>query len=225
MTWNWVDILALILVFRGAYVGYKEGLSVELVKLGTVFITYYCAIKYYARVALWITDHSRVPIDWATVLAFVAIAVAALILVWLFFKMLGKVMTLQFESRLSNVGGLIAGMGRALVITALFLFALFFVPDPFVKQQIYGNSWWGQRAIDATPRWYARISALIKESEQSARAMSAHYELEKERMHQKLSERREQLDKQGREESEPAGASQSYPAALVKPEAEKEVAP
>ena len=182
MTWNWVDVIALILVLRGAYVGYRDGLSVEFVKLGTVLITYYCAIKYYTKVALWIGEHSRIQMDWATVVAFLTIAVASLVVVWLFFRLLGKIVSLQFESRISTFGGLLVGAGRAVVVSALFLFSLFFIPDAFVKKQVYSNSFWGRMAIDATPKFYKRVSLFIKEAEQSSKTMSAHYEEEKQRM-------------------------------------------
>ncbi len=188
MTWNWVDVIVLIILFRGVYVGYKEGLSVELVKLGTVFITYYCAIKYYAKVALWISDHSRIAIDWATVVAFLSIALISLLIVWLFFKLLGKIMTLQFESRISTLGGALVGIGRAALISAFLLFGLFFIPDPFVKKQVYSDSWYGQRATDLTPRIYAKLSTIVKEAQDSSKAMSAHYEQEKQRMERMMRE-------------------------------------
>ena len=86
------------------------------------------------------------------------------------------------------MGGLLTGIGRAAAVSALFLFALFFVPDPFVKQQVYGQSWYGKACIDATPKLYAKLSKLIKEAEQSSQAMNAHYRQEKDRMEQMMRE-------------------------------------
>ncbi len=188
MTWNWVDVIVLVFLLRGAYVGRRDGLSVELVKLATVFVTYYCAIKYYARCALWITVHSRVPMSWATVICFLGIAVLSLVTVWIFFKLLGKVVTLQFESRISTGGGLLIGTTRALVVSSLFLFSIFFVPDAFVKKQVYANSWWGRIAIDATPKVYARFSTLIEGAQQSSKAMNAHFRRERAKMDEILNE-------------------------------------
>ena len=182
ISWNWVDVIVLIVLLRGAYVGRRDGLSVELVKLGTVFITYYCAIKYYTWLAEWISHHSRLPMDWATVIAFLSIAVESLVAVWIFFKLLGKIVTLQFESRISTGGGTVVGLFRALLVSSLLLFGLFFIPDKFVRKQVYANAWWGHIAIDATPPLYAKLASIIEEAHPSADAISARFAKEKKRM-------------------------------------------
>ncbi len=202
MTWNWVDVIVLVFLLRGAYVGKRDGLSVELVKLATVFATYYCAIKYYARCAAWITVHSRVPMSWATVISFLGIAVLSLVTVWIFFKLLAKVVTLQFESRISTGGGLLIGTARALLVSSLFLFSVFFVPDAFVKKQVYANSWWGRIAINATPKVYARFSSLIEGAQHSSKAMNAHFQREKAKMREIMAE-----DKEANEEAPKASAA------------------
>ena len=188
MSWNWVDVIVLVVLLRGAYVGRRDGLSVELVKLGTVFITYYCAIKYYVRLAVWISHHSRLPMEWATVIAFLSIAVESLVVVWIFFRLLGKVVTLQFESRISTGGGTVVGLVRGLLLSSLLFFGLFFIPDPFVRKQIYANAWWGRIAIDTTPPLYAKLANIVEEAHPSSEAITAQFAKEKKRMARMLQE-------------------------------------
>ncbi len=186
MAANWVDIVVVVFLIRGAYVGYKEGLSVELVKLGTVFSTYYFAISYYSNFAIWIAGHTRLALSWATVVAFLTIAVSSLVLVWLLFKVLAKIVVLQFASQISTAGGVLVGISRALLISALFLFAIFFVPNNYVKRQIYTNSWFGHRAIDASPKLYRQFAQHIAAAQQSAKMINTHFDAEKKNFEEAL---------------------------------------
>lgn len=179
MKFNWVDVVILLTVVRGIYVGYKSGLSQEFFRFLALIAAYYSALIFHADVARFIAEHSLIKEKWALLIAFIGVATFFFVLVIVLFKLLQKWVRLEFANNLNTYGGALAGGLRGLIIVSLILFALFFIPDQFVKRQIYTNSFLGYYAIEYTPNIYARLSKWISSHDLSGRAIFDRFEREK----------------------------------------------
>lgn len=179
MKFNWVDVVILLTVVRGIYVGYKSGLSQEFFRFLALIAAYYSALIFHADAARFIAEHSLIKEKWALLIAFIGVATFFFVLVIVLFKLLQKWVRLEFANNLNTYGGALAGGLRGLIIVSLILFALFFIPDQFVKRQIYTNSFLGYYAIEYTPNIYARLSKWISSHDLSGRAIFERFEREK----------------------------------------------
>jgi uncharacterized membrane protein required for colicin V production len=187
---NWVDAVILLIVARGMYVGYKTGLSQEFFRFLALIAAYYSALMLHADVARFIAAHSLITEKWALLISFIGVAVFFFVLVIVLFKLLQKWVRLEFVNNLNVYGGALAGGLRGLIIVSLILFALFFIPDQFVKRQIYSNSLLGYYAIEYTPNLYARLSKWISAQDLSGRKMYERFEREKRKLIERKPARR-----------------------------------
>ncbi|HRZ87574.1 MAG TPA: CvpA family protein [bacterium] len=190
MKFNWVDVVVLLTVARGVYVGYRTGLSQEFFRFLALAGAYYAALVMHSGAARFIVDHSLITERWALLMSFIVIASAVFVLVIIGFRILQKWVRLEFENRLNVWGGAIAGGVRGLIVISIILFAVFFIPDRFVKRQIYDNSYLGHYAIESMPKVYGRMSRFLSVGDTSGKRLSGRFEREKKRMDEPAAERK-----------------------------------
>lgn len=141
---NVMDAVVAVILLMGALGGLKRGLSGELSRMAAVLIAVLAGWKLAAPCAEWAVEQLGASQDGGFLIAFILIAVLALVALWLLRKVLRNVMDFAFKGRLEKVGGAVCGTLRAALIAACLLLALGLAPQPDVQRLVAEQSCFGR---------------------------------------------------------------------------------
>jgi len=149
---NWVDIIVVILLIRGGYIGLSRGFSVELFKTLGAIAACVLSLLYYQGLAEWLASHSFLSLQTARVISFL-ILVFLLVLTFNVVRILiFKILHIELFYGLEKWGGLGLGLARSIVYTSLFLFVLTLFPLAYFKQSVEENSFSGPYLKKVAPK-------------------------------------------------------------------------
>ncbi len=142
------------------YIGFRLGLGAELLKLGGLVAGFFAGFRWYQQAGDWIAQKTPLSTEWASVLAMGLIVLAAYFAVTRVFRVLEKVVQISFEKRLNQVGGMLAGMGRGLLVASVVLVACQQLPAPAMQESIREHSMSGRVISQMAPAVYDHLRAL-----------------------------------------------------------------
>lgn len=150
---NWVDIIVVIFLIRGGYIGLGQGFSVELFKtLGAITATV-ASLLYYERVGEWLSSHSFLSLQIAEIISFLALFFSLLIVFKLVRTFLFKVLHFQLiGSNLERWGGFSLGLLRSVVFASLFCVMLTLIPVEYFKKSVEQRSFSGPYLKQVVPK-------------------------------------------------------------------------
>jgi len=137
---NWVDIIVLIFLVRGAYIGLSRGLSVELFKLVGAILTVVLSLLWYDILGGWLAAHSFLPLQVANFISFIILLTILLILSKSLRVFLFTVLHLELFCGLEKWGGFVMGLVRSTVFASLFLFVLNLLPVGYFQESMNEKS-------------------------------------------------------------------------------------
>lgn len=135
-----MDLLVVIFLVRGVYIGLDRGFSVELFKILAAITTCVVTLFYYSTLGEWLTSHSFLSLPVANVISFLGIFCSLLILFRIVRLFLFKILRLELFYGLERWGGFILGLSRSVVFASLFLFVLTLFPAQYIKESVELNS-------------------------------------------------------------------------------------
>jgi uncharacterized membrane protein required for colicin V production len=153
---NWLDILAIILLIRIGYIAAKTGISVEGFKFLGTTAAVYLALHYYLLLAGFIKkifSLSQAPIELLELFSLVLLALLgylALVLVRVLFFRLVKV---EVVPNLSRFVGLSLGLIRAALVISLLIFALIVSGNGYFNRSV-DKSYLGRKFSVIAPNAY-----------------------------------------------------------------------
>lgn len=131
---NWVDVLVVILLIRTSYIGAKNGLAIEISKIGGVLLGLYFGMRYYSEAGAWMISKiffQQEIAEGISLLSLLLISIAALKLTGFG---LSKVLKITFADKVSKWGGFLAGFLRGgLILSLLFMVCNILQAEYFVK--------------------------------------------------------------------------------------------
>ncbi len=149
---NWVDIIVIIFLIRGGYIGLIQGFSVELFKtLGAIGATV-LSLLYYNKLGLWLSSHSFLSLQIADFLSFLALVFALLFIFRALRILIFKISHLQLIFALEKWGGFTLGLARSIVFASLFLFLLVLLPIQYIKESVEVTSLSGPYLKEVAPK-------------------------------------------------------------------------
>ena len=157
---NWVDVLAVILLVRMGYIGFRLGLGAELLKLAGLTSGFFAGFRYYQQVGDGLAQNTFLSVEWASVLALGAIVIASYFLVTRAARLLEKLVQVNFEKKVNQIGGLLAGLTRGLLVSSVILVACQQLPAPAMQESIRENSLSGPLVSKMAPAVYDQLREL-----------------------------------------------------------------
>ena len=149
---NWVDVIVLIFLVRGAYIGLNQGFSVELFKTLGAIATAVLTLLCYGRVGEWLSSHSVLSLQIANFFSFSVLIFVLLFVFTIVRTLLFKVLHLQLFYGLERSGGFILGLIRSTVFVSLFLFVLTLLPFQYLKESVEVKSFFGPGLKEIAPK-------------------------------------------------------------------------
>jgi len=150
---NWVDILAVALLFRACYIGFRQGIIVEFFKLLGVLFASFFALHYYWRLGTFLSELAPVANVACNAFSYLVLISLSIVLFLLFRKSIFTVIHIEVADLLKSFGGLLLGSLRG-VLAASLVFIFFNVTEgPYLAASLR-HSRIGSSVVKAAPFTY-----------------------------------------------------------------------
>lgn len=157
-TINWLDVVVLILLGRGLFLGIRNGLTAELFRFIGTALSLTLAIHWYSQIAEILIANFGLPAWLSQFLCFLIIAH----LVGVIFKygviLLLKMLNIQFMPPLERPGGALVGLTRAIIVSGILILMLSLLPSDYMNESIYDKSFSGAFLAKAMQRTYQSLT-------------------------------------------------------------------
>ena len=155
-----MDILAVILLFRMGYIGFRLGLCYELVKLSGLVSGFFVSFRYYQGFGDILAKRTFLRPEWSAALAMVVLVAVTYFAVTWVLRFLERLVKVTFEERLNQVGGLVVGLLRGMLVTSVILVVCQQLPSPTMQESIMEHSLSGGMISRRAPAVYDMLRAL-----------------------------------------------------------------
>lgn len=159
---NWVDALVVILMLRMSYVALKDGLSHEIFPfIGSLLVMVF-SLHYYKKMGSFISANLlNMPSEISNFFSFLILVVALGLIVKMLKGLLDKIVRVEWNPVIEKFGGLVVGVAKAYIITAMVLIVLALTPLSYLQWSIRDRSLTGKYILMAGPEVYGRVSAFL----------------------------------------------------------------
>jgi len=159
-TLNWVDYVIIGGFVRGCYVGYRDGILRELVRLVVIALAIFSAVQFSAPLAQLITLRTFLSYALAKSLSLFVIGVSTLVVLWFISGLLLRFLDVG-QSIFVRVLGLLVGMCRWAFILSV-LFSVIMASDVgSLRSDIAERSHWGASVQGIAPLSLEFMSSFL----------------------------------------------------------------
>lgn len=159
---NWVDLVVVIVMLRISYVSFSDGLSRGIFPLVGAVGTLFLSLRYYRQIADFLSRNGiSLPIDLLNFISFLALVVVLGILFKVARTVIDKIITIQWHPLIERFGGLICGVGRALIFASIILMVLSLMPLSYMQKSIRDRSLSGMYVLRAGPTIYVTLAKFL----------------------------------------------------------------
>lgn len=161
---NWVDVIVVILILRMSYVAFMDGLSHEIFPLFGSIIVFVLSLSYYVKLGGIMVQSLGMPSELANCLAFIILVVIAGFIVKFLRIIIDKLVKVQWHPVIERFGGLLAGVVKAYIITAIILTILVLMPFSYLRWSIKERSLTGKYVLMAGPGVYEKFKDIVPDN-------------------------------------------------------------
>ena len=162
---NWVDIVIVILLLRGAYAGYRGGFGREIGRLISIVVGIVVSFQNYRPLGNFISSHSFVPSLYSNIISFIFLLVIVALVVKLLMAVIRQLMRVEFVPAVESNGGLILGLIQGVIIASLVLVILVWLPSARLKKAITKNSYLGPIVLEISPAIHDSLIRFFSEND------------------------------------------------------------
>lgn len=144
---NWVDFVAIILIFRICYASLKSGVPAEFFKLLGTICAIYLALQYYTFFSDWVIgrlniniSREGVPLDFMDFVCFVLLAISGYLAFMSLRILFCRFIKMEAVPQLNKWGGLVFGIVRGFLLVSLIIFALAISTIGYLRNSVIGSS-------------------------------------------------------------------------------------
>lgn len=151
---NWIDLVVAIIIARGVYLGYKRGLSGELLRFLGIVIALFLSYKFYEAGAERLMEKYDLERRIAIACSFAGISLAVIFFFYAANRMVQRMMDLPLVAAVEKGGGAILGGAKALLFACIALIVLALVKVEAISNAVSRDSYFGSLAISSVPGAY-----------------------------------------------------------------------
>ena len=143
------------------YIGFRLGLSGELVKLAGFVGGFFVSFRYYQGVGDFIAQRTFLSVEWAAALAMAALMGLVGFATLFCLRFLEKIVQISFQAKFDKVGGLLVGLFRAILAASVILVIFRQLPSDYLNASIEERSLSGRFISRVAPAVYDAASPRI----------------------------------------------------------------
>ena len=146
---NWFDIFVVILLLRTGYIGFKNGLSVEVYKAAGLGIPGLAAFYFYKRLVAFINEYTIIAISESQfeAISFIVILLLGMLICKFVFMFFQKMVQLSFAKNFNTTVGMFFGLTRGALVVCLVFMLLNLSAVDYIRKSIQERSFSGQYIV------------------------------------------------------------------------------
>ncbi len=168
MDFSWIDLIVIILVIRGMFVGYRRGLSGEALRFLGVFFALYLSFRFYEAGADRLVEGFGMGRRAAIAVSFGAISIVVIAFFYILSRVVQLLMQLPVLSALEKTGGIIFGGLKVLLLCFVVLIILALVKVEAISNAVSQKSYFGSIAIASVPGVYKFVARVYPDIESTS---------------------------------------------------------
>lgn len=140
---EYLDIILLIPLIWGAFIGFKKGLVLELASLVGLILGIYGALKFSSYTAEEISNHVDLDPEWLGMASFIVTFLIIVFAVFMLAKIIDKALKIVALGLINRILGLLFGLAKYTLILSCLLFLFeninskFHLVDESIKEDSY----------------------------------------------------------------------------------------
>lgn len=131
---QWLDIVFVIALALGVFLGLKRGLSKVIPRFLEVVVAQIIAVEYFEYAAELLAKWIPIPAWIIQMLVFSGLAIGLIVLTRFLFQILSLVATIEFKPLVSNVVGALLGGLQFVLLLSLISSFLLLIPAPYLQE-------------------------------------------------------------------------------------------
>lgn len=143
------------------YMGFRQGLGMELVKLVGTVGGFFLSFRYYQPAGDLLAGKVPLSVEWSAALTMVFLAGVGYFAVTRLFQLLGHLGKMTFEKKIEQSGGLGMGLLRGALTASVLLVVFMQLPAPALHQSIDPGSLSGKTISRMAPAVYDALNGLL----------------------------------------------------------------
>ena len=152
---NWVDILAVIILFRTCYIGVNKGFWVETFKFLGTTLGAILSLYYYENLTQFLKYHILIPQTILKIFCLIGIFLGVVFIFKLIRLILQTLMKVEVLAGLERLGGAIIGLARGAITISIILITLAILPSEYTIRSIKERSFLGPHLLKIVPAIYS----------------------------------------------------------------------
>ena len=140
---GWIDIIFLLAVIVGIFVGLRSGLSKVLPRFFAVVTAQVVAVEYAESLAKFLNTRTLIPVLGLHIVMFALLSVGSIFLVGFLLRLAALAVTIDFKPPFNNVGGALVSAFQFVLLLGLIASFLALFPLPFIQETFSGRSFSG----------------------------------------------------------------------------------
>lgn len=161
---GWLDVIFLGAFVFGILYGMRKGLTKILPGLISILAAHTITVEYYKLFSAFAQKIAPLPPEVWDPAFFALLAIGTLTSLFLGFKLLEAVATLEFKSGFNKVGGALGGALQLVLLLGLVCSFLIFVPVPFLQEELQNRSLSGPLLSQSSDQIHQVMMSVVPES-------------------------------------------------------------
>ena len=166
MKFNWLDLVLMLIAFRGVYTGYKRGIISETVFLGGSIASFICAFKYAGILGERLIEKISIDSETAYLFCFLSVVFGGILLALIVASLVRKLVRMVIEIFIEKFLGALLGVLRALLFGGVFMIYVL-VEFPAFQTHVDDSALGGylEQSIQKCSLWTRELAGVEVEDE------------------------------------------------------------
>ncbi|OVE75574.1 hypothetical protein BVX97_04090 [bacterium E08(2017)] len=148
---NYADLVSLIVIAIGIFVGYRRKLSGEIAILISVAAALFVGFFFFEPLGVWLATNTDLGINGARIATYVFIILGSSVVMVVLRLVLGKVLKIVIGEEADKIGGAIAGFVRSSIFVLIIFLLMNIIPNENLNRVFGEGSFIGRQTLKILP--------------------------------------------------------------------------